>query len=81
VPAPPTTSGYSGGNEAVPALLGTLRSKKTIDRRAAALALGKIGAMEALAGLHHALKDRDAVVQRFAFEALETITPMARMAA
>ena len=48
-------------------LLGLLKS---FDRRAAALALGKIGSAEAVAGLRNAANDRDAVVRRFAVEAV-----------
>jgi HEAT repeat protein len=63
--------GVIGDAGAVPALLGLLKSRKSLDRRAAALALGKIGSLEALAGLRSMVSDRDDVVRRFAFEALE----------
>lgn len=61
--------GAIGEREAAPALLVLL--EKAIDRRAAALALGKIGSAEAIPALRVAPKDKDAVVQRLAFEALE----------
>ena len=62
--------GVNGDAEAVPALLGLLKSKKALDRRAAALALSKIGSADAVAGLQNAVNDRDAVVRRFAEEAV-----------
>ena len=62
--------GLLGETAAVPALLGLLKSRKAIDRRAATLALGKIGSAEALAGVQKVVNDTDAVVQRFADEAI-----------
>ena len=59
--------GVIGDVGAVSALLGLLMS---FDRRAAVLALAKIGSAESLAGLQHAVNDRDAVVRRFAEEAV-----------
>jgi HEAT repeat protein len=65
--------GALGDASAVPALIGLLKSRKTLDRRAAVLALGKIGSPIAVAALQNALSDEDAVVQRFAQEALEPV--------
>jgi HEAT repeat protein len=48
-------------------------SRKAIDRRAASLALGKIGSPLAVAALQNAVNDRDTVVQRFAAEAVEPV--------
>ena len=62
--------GVIGDAAAVPALLALLRSRKSLDRRAAALALGKIGTPIALATLQNALNDRDAVVQMFVADAV-----------
>jgi HEAT repeat protein len=64
--------GMIGDAGAVPALLILLKSRKSLDRRAAALALGKIGTQEALAALRNAANDRDAVVRGFAVEAVGT---------
>ena len=58
------------GEEALPALLAMLTGKKVIDRRATALALGKIGSAEVFADLRAALEDGDPVVRRFTAEAL-----------
>lgn len=55
---------------AVPARLSMLKCRKTLDRRAAALALGKIGSPAAVAALQSAASDRDEVVRRFAQEAV-----------
>jgi HEAT repeat protein len=62
--------GTLGGDEAVSALLALFKSRKAIDRRAAALALGKIASPITVATLQNALNDRDAVVKRFAEEAI-----------
>lgn len=62
--------GVIGDNGAVPALLGLLKSRKAIDRRAAALALGKISSAVAAAALQIALDDRDEMVKKFAGEAV-----------
>jgi HEAT repeat protein len=53
-------------DEAVPALIELLGSDRETDRRATALALGRIGGEDATDALEAALGDEDAVVRRFA---------------
>ena len=66
--------------DAVSALVGLLRSEAAIDRRVAALALGKIGptAVEALPALLDAMEaSDDAGLRAFAAEAVARIAPAA----
>ena len=70
-----------GEEAAVSTLIELLATGTAVDRRVAALVLGKLGATEAAPALLKAQKkDKDARVREFAAGALELIAPARRAA-